>query len=98
LRRDRGGKWGEGVRARCVVKREERGPVWRARARGGLAAGKTWDRRRQEAVGVACEQGRRESSAWAMPRERGPVGEEGKWAGPRENSTLLDLFEYFKKT
>jgi hypothetical protein len=60
-------------------------------------ADKTRDWRRRAAVDVAREQGRRESCAWAMPGERGPAGEEGKWAGPRENSTLLDLFEYFKK-
>jgi hypothetical protein len=64
---------------------------------GGLAAGKTRDQRRRVAVGVVREQGRRESVAWATPGERGLAREEGKWAGPRENSTLLDLFEYFKK-
>jgi hypothetical protein len=33
-----------------------------------------------------------------MPGEFGPAKEEGIWVGPRENSTLLDLFKYFKKT
>jgi hypothetical protein len=65
---------------------------------GGLAIGKMRDWQRRAAIGMACKQGRMVSGAWPVPGEGGPAGEEGKWAGPRENSTLLDLFEYFKKT
>jgi hypothetical protein len=93
----RGGKGGEGARARRTAKREGRGPVRRAQARGVWRPARH-DRRRREACGATREQGRRESSTWAVLGERGPAGEEGKWAGPRQNSTLLDLFEYFKKT
>jgi hypothetical protein len=64
---------------------------------GGLTAGKTCERRRRVAVDVAREQGRWESGALAAPQEHGPAGEEGKWARPRENSTLLNFFEYFRK-
>jgi hypothetical protein len=64
---------------------------------GGLPAVKMHDPRGQGTVGTAREQGRRESSMWATPRDHGPTGEEGKWAGPKENSTLLYLFENFKK-
>jgi hypothetical protein len=95
--RTEGGKGGEGARARRTAKREGRGPVRRAQARGVWRPARH-DRRRREACGATREQGRRESSTWAVLGERGPAGEEGKWAGPRQNSTLLDLFEYFKKT
>jgi hypothetical protein len=56
------------------------------------------DRWRWAAVSVACELGRREFNVRAAPGEHGSAEEEGKWVGARENSTLLDLFECFKKT
>jgi hypothetical protein len=100
LRQDRGGKCGRRGRARHTTKRVGRGPVRRARARGGGGSGDRQDARPAEVGGGRCgaRAGRRESGAWAATRERGPDGEELKWTGPRENSTLLDFFEYFKKT
>jgi hypothetical protein len=81
---------GEGAQVRCAAKREGRGSVRRARVRG------VW-RSARRAISTGGQRSTQGVSRGGGSLARGPAGEEGKWAGPKENCTLLDLFKYFKK-